>query len=133
MQRKIKYNIQSTEVEVAWFRDHQPGPYTPRKSRSHKRFRSHQHVAEVVRARAEAAGLRVLRTAGARVQKGAGVQAVCHASHAGELFQEVRSQAHGLRGQVARRFPKKATEGTVQQTEHWGGGTARLHHFQISQ
>lgn len=70
----------------------------------------------MVRARTEAAGLRVFRTAGARVQEGAGVQAVCHAGHAGELLQEVSSHAHGLRRQVARGLPQYATEGAVQYT-----------------
>ena len=76
----------------------------------------YQHVAEVVRARAEAAGLRVFGTAGAGVQEGAGVQPVCHASHARELLQEVSSHAHGLWGQVAWGLPKDATERTVQYT-----------------
>ncbi len=79
----------------------------------------YQHVTQVVWAGAEAAGLRVFRTAGARVQKGARVQTVRHASHAGKLLQEVSGHAHGLRGQIAWRLPKDATEGTVQNTEHW--------------
>lgn len=77
---------------------------------------SYQHVTEMVRARTEATGLRVFRTAGARVQKGARVQTVCHASHAGELLQEVSSHAHGLRGQVAWGLPKDTTERAVQYT-----------------
>lgn len=83
----------------------------------------YQHVTEVVWARAEAAGLRVFRTAGARVQKGARVQTVCNASHAGELLQEVSSHAHGLRGQVAWGLPKDAAEGTVQYIQHWRNRT----------
>lgn len=74
----------------------------------------------MVRARAEAAGLRVFGAAGARVQEGAGVQAVGHASHAVELGQEVCSHALRLGGQVARRLPDDAAEGAVGYSQHWG-------------
>ena len=77
---------------------------------------SYQHVTEVVRARAESTGLRVLRTAGARVQEGGGFQSGCDAGHAGKLLQEVSGHAHGLGGQVAWGLPEDATEGTVQNT-----------------
>lgn len=73
----------------------------------------------MVRARAEAAGLRVFRAARSRVQKGARVQAVCHASHAVELGQEVCGHALGLWGQVARWLPEDAAEGAVGYTQHW--------------
>lgn len=72
----------------------------------------------MIRTRAEAAGLRVFRTAGARVQKGAGVWSVRHACNARKLLQEVCRHAHRIVGQVARWLLKEAAEGTVQNAEH---------------
>lgn len=80
----------------------------------------YQHVTEVIWARAKAAG--VFRTAGARVQEGAGVQAVCHPCYAWEFLQKVSSHAHGLVGQIPWGLPEDATEGAVQHTQHWGTG-----------
>lgn len=68
----------------------------------------------MVRARAEAAGLRVFGAAGARVQA-----VRRHASHAVELGQEVRSHALRLGGQVARRLPNDAAEGAAGYSQHW--------------
>lgn len=74
----------------------------------------YQHVTEVVRARAEAAGLGVLGAAGARVQAVRG-----HASHAVKLGQEVCSHALRLGGQVARRLSDDAAEGAAGHPQHW--------------
>lgn len=74
----------------------------------------YQHVTEVVRARAEAAGLGVFRAAGARVQAVRG-----HASHAVKLGQEVCSHALRLGGQVARRLSDDAAEGAAGYSQHW--------------
>lgn len=86
----------------------------------------YQHVTEVVRARAEATGLRVFGAAGARVQAVRG-----HASHAVKLGQEVCSHALRLGGQVARRLPDDAAEGAAGYSQHWRNkmGEAISGHF----